>query len=263
MDVSAGMSAPPTQIRNVIRRWLPVTILVMLIALAYALGLHRQISLAAIVENREALHGFVEDRLVLAILIYMVIYIAVVALSVPGAAVLSITGGFLFGWTISVPVAVLSAVIGSIIVFQIVKTSLGATLAERAGPLVKKVSDGFAADAFSYLLFLRLVPAFPFFMVNAVAGLCRVSQRTFIIATAIGIIPGAIAFALLGSGLDGVIDAQTAAYQACVAENGAENCSFDLNVSSLVTNELLFAFAGLGVIALLPLVLKRWRRVKP
>ena len=136
-------------------------------------------------------------------------------------------------------------------------------MAERAGPLVKKLSDGFAADAFNYLLFLRLVPVFPFFMVNAVAGLCRVTLRTFILATAIGIIPGAIAFALLGSGLDGVIDAQAAAYQACLAEKGVENCSVNLEPGALVTNELLLAFAGLGVIALLPIVFKHWRKKAP
>jgi uncharacterized membrane protein YdjX (TVP38/TMEM64 family) len=129
--------------------------------------------------------------------------------------------------------------------------------------MVKKVADGFAADAFSYLLFLRLVPAFPFFMVNVVAGLCRVSLRTFVLATAIGIIPASIVFALLGSGLDGVIDAQSANYRACVEASGKENCSLSLDARELISTELLLAFAGLGIIALLPIAAKRWRKAAP
>jgi uncharacterized membrane protein YdjX (TVP38/TMEM64 family) len=242
------------------RQWLPALALVGLIGLAYGFGLHRHVSLVALAENREQLRQFVDSHFLVAVLAFMAAYIAVVALSIPGAAVMSIAGGFLFGWMISVPVTITAAVIGAIIVFQIVKTSLGAALAERAGPLVQRVSQGFAENAFSYLLFLRLAPVFPFFMVNAVAGLCRVPVRTFIIATAIGIIPGSLAFALLGAGLDDVINTQRAAYEACAAANGAENCSFSLDVGSLVTRELLLAFAGLGLVALLPVAFKYFKR---
>lgn len=241
------------------RQWLPAIVLIGLIALAYGFGLHRHVSLSALAEHREQLRQFVDGNLIVAVLVFMAAYIAIVALSIPGAAVMSIAGGFLFGWVISVPVTITAAVIGAIIVFQIVKTSLGAALATRAGPLVQRVSQGFAENAFSYLLFLRLAPVFPFFMVNAVAGLCRVPLKTFIIATAIGIIPGSLAFALLGAGLDGVIDTQRAAYEACVAANGSENCSFSLEVSSLVTRELLLAFAGLGLVALIPVALKYFK----
>jgi len=252
-----GLKPPPTT--AAVRRWLPAAVLVGLVAMAYVLGLHRHISLSALAENRDALHGFVTDHLFLALIAYMAIYVLLVALSVPGAAVMSIAGGFLFGWMISVPATITAAVIGSIIVFQIVKTSLGATLAERAGPLVKKVSTRFARDAFHYLLFLRLAPVFPFFMVNAVAGLCRVRLRTFVLATIIGIIPASFAFALLGSGLDEVIDVQLASHQACIAEKGAGNCMFNLDASALLSPELLIAFGGLALVALLPIALKHWR----
>ena len=252
-----GLKTPPST--ATIRRWLPAAVLAALIATAYGLGLHHHISLSALAENRDALHGFVKGHLFLALLTYMAIYVVLVALSVPGAAVMSIAGGFLFGWMISVPATITAAVIGSIIVFHIVKTSVGATLAERAGPVVKKVSTGFAKDAFHYLLFLRLAPVFPFFMVNAVAGLCRVRLRTFIVATIIGIIPASFAFALLGSGLDEVIDKQLASHQACIAEKGAGNCMFNLDAGALLTPELLIAFGGLGLVALLPIAIKYWR----
>lgn len=242
-----------------LRQWLPAVALVAAIAIAYGLGLHRHLSLSALAENREWLRHFVDGNIVIALLLYIGIYIALVALSVPGAAVMSIAGGFLFGWMISVPATVTAALIGSVIVFQVVKTSVGATLAEKAGPMVQRVSRGFSENAFSYLLFLRLAPVFPFFMVNAVAGLCRVPLRTFVIATVVGIIPASIAFALLGSGLDAVIDAQMAQYRACITENGPTNCSFSLTVGALVTKELLLAFLGLGLVALLPVALKAWK----
>jgi uncharacterized membrane protein YdjX (TVP38/TMEM64 family) len=146
-----------------------------------------------------------------------------------------------------------------VIVFEIVQTSVGATIAERAGPFVRKLSGGFEKDAFNYLLFLRLVPAFPFFAVNAVAGLSRISLRTFTLATLIGIIPGSYAFAWLGRGLDSVFVAQEAERAACIAAKGAENCPFSLPLSSLVTRELLIAFALLGVVALIPVALKKWK----
>ena len=259
-DSSRNMGLETPKSTAAIRRWLPIAVLAGLIAVAYALGLHRHITLSALAENRDALHDFVDNNLALAVLIYMAVYVILVALSVPGAAVMSIAGGFLFGWMISVPATITAAVIGSVIVFQIVRTSLGATVAERAGPLVKRLSAGFAQDAFHYLLFLRLAPVFPFFMVNAVAGLCRVKLQTFVVATAIGIIPASFAFALLGTGLDEVIDAHIASYQACVAAKTVENCTFDLDVRALVTPELLIAFAGLGLVALLPIALKHWRR---
>ena len=245
-----------------VRQWLPVAVLVVLIAAAYGFGLHRHISLAALAENRELLRGLVHGNLIFAVAVFAVLYVAVVALSLPGAAAMSIAGGFLFGWMVSVPVTVIAATIGATIVFQIVKTSLGAALAERAGPMVQRLSQGFAEDAFNYLLFLRLAPVFPFFIVNAVAGLCRVRLNTFILATAIGIVPGSIAFALLGAGLDSTIDAQLAAHQACIAEKGEGNCSFSLEPAALVTPELLAAFAGLGLVALLPIALKYLRTRK-
>jgi uncharacterized membrane protein YdjX (TVP38/TMEM64 family) len=242
------------------KRWLPLVILAALIAVAYGFGLHKYLTLQTIAENKVTLQDYVSAHLVLAVLIYVTIYIVVVALSLPGAAILSIVGGFVFGWALSAPVTVVAATIGAIIVFQIVKTSLGAAIAEKAGPFVQRLSDGFAKDAFNYLLFLRLVPAFPFFVVNAVAGVCRVNLRTFIIATFVGIIPGSFAFAWLGRGLGSVIDAQTKVHDACVASKSLADCPFELSISSLVTPQLLIAFAVLGVVALIPVALKKWKR---
>jgi uncharacterized membrane protein YdjX (TVP38/TMEM64 family) len=241
------------------RRWLGLAVVLVLMGLAYGLGLHRYLSLQSLAEHRETLRDFTSNHLLLALLIFVGAYAAAVSLSIPGATILTVTGGFLFGWLLGGSAAVLAATIGATTVFQIARSSFGETLARKAGPSLSKLKDGFAADAFNYLLFLRLVPAFPFWLVNIAAALTTVSLRTFASATALGIIPGTLAFAFVGEGLDSIIAAQASAHAACVAEKGPENCSFDLTLSSLLTTELLLAFAALGVVALIPVALKKWK----
>lgn len=243
-----------------VRRWLPLAFLVALIALAYGFGLQKYFSLQMIAENHVRVENYVSENLALALALFTLVYIIVVALSLPGAAVLSIIGGYLFGVLISVPVTIITATLGSIVVFRIVKTSAGAAMAEKASPFVKRLTQGFADDAFNYLLFLRLAPVFPFFAVNAVAGLARVNTITFITATFFGIMPGAVAFAYLGRGLGSVIEMQMKLHEACVAEKGAALCPFEISSSSLITPPLLMAFAGLAVVALIPVALKSWKR---
>lgn len=256
------MPTPPLGRAGALRRWLPAAALVAVAVAAFGSGLHHHISLEALALNRDALRTFVDQHLALAVLLYMGLYIALVALSIPGAAVMSIAGGFLFGWALSVPATLTAAVVGSVIVFHIVKTTAGAALAEHAGPAVKKLSAGFAENAFYYLLFLRLAPVFPFVIVNAVAGLSRVPIKTFVVATAIGIVPASFAFALLGASLDGIIATELAKYESCAGLKGAENCHLTLSLSALVTPQLLAAFAVLGVIALVPVALRHLKGAK-
>ena len=262
MPMTPPPSLTPAAKSAPVKRWLPLVVLVGLIALAYGLGLQKYFTLEALAQNRSILENYVREHLVLALLIYCVTYITIVALSLPGAGISSIAGGFIFGWALSGSVTICAATIGAVIVFQIVKTSLGASIAERAGPFVKKLSNGFKHDAFNYLLFLRLVPAFPFFAVNAVAGLAGVNLRTYTLATFIGIIPGSFAFAWLGRGLGSVIEAQTTIHDACVASNGLANCPFKISSASLITPQLLTAFACLGVVSLIPVGLKKWKLIK-
>lgn len=241
------------------RRWFPLGLLVLAVGVSYALRLQDYLTLQNAAEHQIQLKRFVTENSLMAAVIYFVIYVVVVAMSLPGAALLSILGGFIFGWAVSAPLTIIAATIGAIIVFKIVQTSLGSTIAERAGPFVKTLSRGFEKDAFNYLLFLRLVPAFPFFVVNAVAGLTRMPLRSFIWATLIGVIPGSYVFAWLGRGLGSIIDAQTAVHTACMAEEGAHDCPYAFVVSSLITPQALWALAGLGVVSLMPIVLRRWK----
>lgn len=251
-------TATPSPPSSRLGRWLPLALLVALAALGYGLGLGRYLSLETLATNRNALHDWVGSHLALGLAAYVALYVAVVALSIPGATVMSIAGGFLFGWALSIPATLVAAVVGAVIVFEIVKTSFGAALAERAGPLVQRLSNGFSANAFSLLLFLRLTPVFPFWAVNAVAGLCRVPRNSFIAATALGIIPGCVAFALVGAGLDAAIDRQLAMHQACRLDQPEGSCPLDLTVSSLITPELGLGLTALGLVALIPLAIRLW-----
>jgi uncharacterized membrane protein YdjX (TVP38/TMEM64 family) len=124
--------------------------------------------------------------------------------------------------------------------------------------LAGKLAQGFRADAFSYLLFLRLVPVFPFWLINLVPALCGVRLATFVAATAVGIIPGTFAIAFVGAGLDSVIAAQQAAYHLCLT-GGSPDCRLKFHMNAVLTPELVTALAALGVLALIPVAVKHLR----
>lgn len=245
------------------KRWLPLLALAALMALAFSMGWHKFLSFKTVGENYEALRGFISSNLIAALAVYMLAYIAVVALSLPGGLIMTLSGGLLFGWQTGAPATIVAATIGATIVFLIAKTSFGETLAAKAGPWLAKLQDGFKENALSYLLFLRLVPAFPFVAVNLAPALLGVPLRTYILGTLFGIMPGTFAFSFAGSGLGSVVEAQNAVHAACLAKAPAEPdvaCPYSIDTSALVTQELLIAFALLGAVALIPVAYKTWRQ---
>ena len=187
----------------------------------------------------------------------MLVYACAVALSIPGATLLTIVGGLLFGWLTGAIAAIIAATAGATLIFLAARTSLEEALTRKAGSLVTRIRDGFTRDAFNYLLFLRLTPVFPFWLVNIAAALAQVRLKTFVAATILGIIPATLAFSFVGSGLDSIIEAQKAAYEACLAQGGTTQCSFDLQASRLITPQILVALAALGIAALIPVLAKR------
>jgi uncharacterized membrane protein YdjX (TVP38/TMEM64 family) len=247
-----------TRTRPWLRRLAPVAVVVLVMAVVFAMGWHRYLSLETLVRHRAAIEGFVAGRYALAIATFVAIYVAAVALSIPGAVILTITGGVLFGWFVGALAAIVGATTGATIVFLIARGACGEAILRRAGPLAEKLAQGFRADAFHYLLFLRLVPVFPFWLVNLAPAVVGVRVGTFVLATALGIIPGTFAFALVGEGLDSVIAAQEAAYRVCLSA-GRPECRLDFSMTALVTPQLLAALAALGVVALIPVALRKWR----
>lgn len=245
--------------RSLVRRLLPLIAIVILAVIAYLTVGKGMISLESLVQHRAAIDEFVMGHRVLAVLAYVALYAAVVALSLPGAAYLTVSGGFLFGLVLGASAAVIGATLGATIIFLVARTALGAPLLKRAGPRATQLAEGFREDAFSYLLFLRLVPAFPFFLVNLVPAFAGVRLGPFVAATALGIIPGGVAYAFAGTGLDSVIAAQKESYDACMAAGRAE-CHLTFDAKDILTPELIGTLVALGVLALIPVVVKRLRR---
>ncbi len=255
---TVNMSNPPTAAW---KRWLPLIVLGAVMALGRAMGWHEYLSFKTVGLNYEALRAYIAGHLGTALLAYVGLYILVVALSLPGALVMTLGGGLLFGWQLGAPAAVVGATLGASLLFLVVNSSFGSALAAKAGPFVAKLRDGFQEDALSYLLFLRLVPAFPFFIVNLVPALLGVPLRTFVIGTFLGIIPGSFAYSLAGSGLGSVIEAQNASYKACVAAyKGGLQCDYTIDLTQIVTRELAAAGIALGLVALIPVALKYWKK---
>ncbi len=229
--------------------------------LVFATGLQRELSLATLIRHRAEIDAFVAERPLAAFVGFVALYIGVVALSIPGAALLTVSGGLLFGPLAGSLGAFIGATTGACLIFLIARSALGGWLVKRAGPFAEKLADGFRRGAFSYLLFLRLVPLFPFWLVNIAPALFGVRLAVFVGATALGIIPLTFAFALFGAGLDSAIAAQASAYRACLAA-GREPCTIDFDLRLALTPELIAALAVVGVVALVPLAVKRWRAAR-
>jgi uncharacterized membrane protein YdjX (TVP38/TMEM64 family) len=242
-----------------LKGWIGLGVLAVAAVVVYFTGAWRYLTLESLYDNRIWLKDFISANLALALLIYAAVYVASVALSLPGGLLLTVAGGFLFGWVTGGATAVVAATVGATLVFLIARSSLGAALSATAGPWLAALRDGFRDNALSYLLFLRLVPAFPFVVVNLAPALLGVPLGTYVLGTFIGIIPGTLAFAYAGTSLDSVFVAQGAAYDACMRATPAGPCSLDFSIKSLVTTELLIAFVVLALISLLPILVKRWR----
>jgi uncharacterized membrane protein YdjX (TVP38/TMEM64 family) len=244
-----------------LKRLIPLAVVFALACLVFAMGWHRALSLEMVVSHRSAIAAFVEAHTLLAVAAFIGLYIAVVAMSLPGGTILTVTGGIVFGALIGGGAAVIGATIGATILFLIARTAFGEFLTRRAGPKLARLAAGFRDDAFNYLLFLRLVPVFPFWLVNLAPALVGVELGTFAAATSIGVIPATFTYAFVGAGLDSAIAAQEKTYNACLAA-GRGDCRLDFDLTSALTPELFAGLAALGVIALVPVAVRRWRARK-
>jgi uncharacterized membrane protein YdjX (TVP38/TMEM64 family) len=239
-------------------RILPLALLVIVVLAVWVLAARNAWTLRELAEQREPLRGWVGAHIGLALTAYILLYATLISASVPVAALMTITGGFLFGWFAGMLAAVIGATSGAVLIFLLARGTLAEPLAKRCGPRLESLREHFHDNALSYVLAMRLMPMFPFWLVNLAAALFGVKLRHFIIATFFGVIPGGLAFALAGAGLDDILAAQYRAYQLCLQQNpGATPCRIGLDPSSLLTPELLIAFAVLGVIALIPAIVKR------
>jgi len=227
-------------------RFVPIAAIGLGLALFFATGLHRHLTFEALAENRTRLLAWTDDNPFLAAVLFVLAYVAVVAGSLPGGAVATLAGGFLFGTLAGGAFAVVGATAGATLLFLAARTALGDALRAKAGPSLARLEAGFRKNALSYLLVLRLVPAFPFFLVNLAPAFLGVPLRTYMIGTFFGIIPGTFVYASVGAGLGSVFDR-------------GERPDLGIVLSAPVLLPLL----ALAALALVPVVVGRFRKDPP
>ena len=212
-----------------------------IVAIFFLAGGQQWLNLDTLKQNSNALLNYVDQHYLLLYLACGLLYIVMTALSLPGASVLSLALGLLFGRWMGTLLIVTSATIGAMLVFLLARYLIADWARERLqeNEQVLKFMDAFQEDAFNYLLFLRLVPLFPFWLVNLAPAFTPISFRIYIITTLVGIIPGSFVFANLGQSL-GQIE----------------------NAEQLLSMPVLVAFTLLGILALAPVLVKKYKAIE-
>jgi uncharacterized membrane protein YdjX (TVP38/TMEM64 family) len=231
----------PSLRRFSVCRLIPLGLLVAAGAAFLASGGRRYLTFASLAEHRETLVAMVAQGGFLAALGFSLVYAGLTALSLPGAMLMTLASGFLFGPWLGALYALVGATIGASAVFLAARAGLSG-LAERAGPRVQRLEAGFREDAFNYLLCLRLVPIFPFWLVNLVAGATGIRLWPYLTATFFGMMPGALVYASIGNGVGALID------------SGQHPDHY-----AIFRPAILLPLLGLAALALLPVAYKRQR----
>jgi len=197
--------------------------------------LKQYVTLESLKANRDNLLAYTEAHFGTAVAIFMGLYLLHTTFSLPGGGILTLTGGFLFGSVLATLIVIVPATIGATLAFLAARYLLRDWVERKLGDRLAAIQEGFARNAFSYLLTLRLIPLFPFFLVNLVSGLTRIPVGTYVIATAVGIIPGSFVFAYAGRQL-GTIN----------------------SLREIVSPRVLLAFTLLGLLALVPILYRKF-----
>ena len=228
-----------------IGRFVPILILVAGLAAFFLLGWHKYVSFDVLKENRANLLELVAQYGILAGLGFMAVYALVAAFSIPGGAILTITAGFLFGPFIGTCYVVVGATLGACALFLAARYAFADLLRAKAGAAIQKMEAGFKENALNYLLVLRLVPLFPFFVVNLVPAFLGVPLRVYVIGTFIGIIPGTFVYSLVGNGLGAIFDRGEVP-----------------DLGTIFQPQFLAPILGLAVLAVIPVIYKKLKARK-
>jgi uncharacterized membrane protein YdjX (TVP38/TMEM64 family) len=225
-----------------LKRFAPLILILVGLCAFFALGLDSYLSQQALQENHAALKAFAANHTVLAVAAFIALYAACIAISVPGASFFTIFGGFMFGTLVGGLATIVGATLGATMLFLIARTALGDALRDKAGPSLKKFEAGFREGELSYMFILRLVPLFPFWLVNLAPAFLGVQTRNYVIATFFGIMPATFVFAAAGHiGSDAIARGES------------------LTLSGLLADpKVTFLIAGLIVLALIPILYKRF-----
>lgn len=236
---------PDTNQKSTLARLVPL-LAILIVATIGFFTLRDYISFDALRDNREALIVFRDANYLTTVLIFIGCYIAIVAFSLPGAAIATLTGGFLFSTFPGALFNVIAATIGAALIFLAAKWGLGERLAakmEASDGAVKKIKDGIDENQWSVLFLMRLVPAVPFFVANIIPALVGVPLSRFVITTFLGIIPGSVVYTSVGAGLGDVF------------ERGESP-----NLGIIFEPQILFPILGLSALAALPILIKAFKK---
>lgn len=220
-------------------RYIPILIILTLLLIFYFTGVLDYLSFEQIKKNRDWLKEGVQAHPYIAPLLYIIFYIIITTLSVPVDVFLAMLGGFLFPQPYCTIFACIGAAIGANFLFLATRTAFGNFLKERASPFIIKIESGFQENASYYLLFLRLVPIFPFWLVNITPAFLGIPFSTFAWTTILGIIPAAFAFTEAGTGLGEIFD------------SGQQ-----ITMNTILNHEMKIALVALGAFALIPVIIK-------
>ncbi len=204
------------------------------LAVFFYFDLGQYLSLDGLKSNRARLLAFTEANYPVAVAMFVLAYCVVVGLSLPGGAIMTLAGGFLFGSLLGTLYVNVGATVGATLAFLVARYLLREWVEQKFGSRLDAIQQGFARNAFSYLMTLRLIPLFPFFLVNMVSGLTRVNVGTYMAATSLGIIPGSFVFAYAGRQL-GTIS----------------------SLKEIASPNVLLAFTLLGLLALVPILYRK------
>lgn len=192
-------------------------------------------SLQSLQQNRADLRAYTQAHYAFAAAAFVALYVLQTMFSLPGGALMSLAGGFLFGSVFGTLFIAVGATAGATLAFLAARYVLRDWIENKFGARLEPIQIGFANNAFNYLLTLRLIPLFPFFLINLVAGLTRMKITTYILATGIGILPGSFVFAFAGQQLGSIS-----------------------SLHEIASAPVLLAFTLLGLLALLPIAYKKW-----
>ncbi|NGX26961.1 MAG: hypothetical protein K940chlam6_00888 [Chlamydiae bacterium] len=227
------------------KRFIPILIIAILMLIGYFSGVYRALDFETLKYHHNELTEFVNSNPIMTPLLFMGIYVVVAALSIPAALLLSLLSGFLFPQPLCTLYVVIGATIGATLIFLAARTAFGGSLKEKARPFLRKMKKGFNKNAVSYLLFLRFVPFFPFWIVNLAPAFFNVRIWTFFWTTFVGIIPGTFVSTQAGRGLNAIFES-----------------SEEFSIASIFNTEMKIALIGLGIFSLIPIIIKKWREKK-
>jgi uncharacterized membrane protein YdjX (TVP38/TMEM64 family) len=212
-------------------------------AAALVLGFDLSVALDILRAHHGELLRFVAEAPVLASILFMTLYAAAVAISLPGVVILTVIGGYLFGWLQGTMLVLVAATVGASAIFLLARSALGDYVRERAAPAVQRFGEGFRRHALSYGFALNVVPIFPYVLIIVVPAACGVPLHTFLTGMFLGLVPGTFLFAGIGDGLEEVLSS-----------------GVPLRLAHFVSPEILLSLTGLAALALLPVAWRRLRR---